>query len=76
MPLALCFARPPRNADQPHTASADHAGRQLPALEPKCFKRTTNSKHKFETYLNLAAYCKLCLFLRSRLIPASFLVEI
>ena len=31
----------------------------LLALQPKCFKVTTNSNHKFEIYLNLAARMKL-----------------
>src|ERR1700752_3037460 len=31
----------------------------LLALQPKCFKVTTNSTHKFEIYLNLAARMKL-----------------
>jgi putative transposase len=31
----------------------------LLALQPKCFKVTTNSNHKFEVYLNLAARMKL-----------------
>ena len=42
-----------------HAGSADHAEDNLLAIQPKRFKITTNSNHKFEVHLNLASRMKL-----------------